>query len=509
MSGYAQFGLWALPAVYLLAALTALGARGQAWRIATAAAVVVLIASLGLSPAGGGTLEGLTMVLMALLGWVICRYSRTYLAGEPGQLRYVVALLLTLAAVSTVVVSQHLGVLVAAWIASSLSLHHLLTFYRERPAAQIVAHKKFIASRLAELCMLAALILIYRETGTLTFAGIGAHVASLSALSPSLHAAAGLFALAVILKSAQLPVHGWLIQVMEAPTPVSALLHAGIVNIGGYVMIRLAELMSAAPVAQGLLIVVGSVTAAVAGLVMMTRISIKVRLAWSTCAQMGFMLMECGLGLYELAWLHLMAHSLYKAYLFLAAGDTVLEARRRQLVPVTTDTVPARRLVRSLLALPVSLLLVLGSVQIWRFVWPEFDMPLLALGIVGIGLAPLLWAREPWQWLPGTMAIVALSQLYLLWHALFATVVPAAPAPGPLLVTWAGLCFLTLYVMQAWLLAWPQGRVAGALYPWAYGGFYLDERFTRLTFRVWPARLNNRPRAGATVSTAILSGERA
>ena len=105
-----------------------------------------------------------------------------------------------------------------------------------------------------------------------------------------------LFVLAAVLKTALLPLHGWLIQVMEAPTPVSALLHAGVVNIGGFILIRLAELISLAPVAQVVLVVAGSLSAVLAGLVMLSRVSIKVRLAWSTCAQMGFMLAQCGLG---------------------------------------------------------------------------------------------------------------------------------------------------------------------------------------------------------------------
>ncbi len=113
---------------------------------------------------------------------------------------------------------------------------------------------------------------------------------------------------------------------MEAPTPVSALLHAGVVNMGGFVLLRVAELIGLVP-SQWLLVIVGSLTAVLAGMVMLTRISIKVRLAWSTCAQMGFMLMEIGLGLYELALLHLVAHSLYKAYAFLSSGEAVERAR--------------------------------------------------------------------------------------------------------------------------------------------------------------------------------------
>ncbi|HTY94040.1 MAG TPA: proton-conducting transporter membrane subunit, partial [Steroidobacteraceae bacterium] len=182
-------------------------------------------------------------LLIAFLGWVIGAYSRRYLRGEPGQSRFAIPYLATLAAVSAVAASSNLGVLIVAWAASSAGLHHLLTFYRERPAAVIVAHKKFLASRLAEVLLLIAAILLYREWGTLDMAVITAHARVGMPLPRTAGAAAVLIGAAVLLKCAQLPLHGWLIQVMEAPTPVSALLHAGVVNLGGYVLIRLAPLM--------------------------------------------------------------------------------------------------------------------------------------------------------------------------------------------------------------------------------------------------------------------------
>lgn len=475
--------IWSVPLLYFAASAAAFFATAdRAWRTAEAAAVLGLCAAGAHAAVVPPDLPGALMLgLVTFLGWVIVRYSRRYLAGEAGQLRYVRALMFTLTAVSVVALSRHLGVLVIGWIATSLGLHHLLTFYADRPAAVIVAHKKFIASRLAELCLLVALVLIAGEAGTLSLDGIAAHLPQ--APSPAWQAAAVLVAIAVILKSAQLPVHGWLIQVMEAPTPVSALLHAGIVNLGGFVLIRLATLMSAVPAAQALLVVAGTLTAVLAGLVMMTRISIKVRLAWSTCAQMGFMLMECGLGLYDLAFLHLIAHSLYKAHAFLVAGETVAETRRHRMLPAVSE---AGRLPLKLTAAPVAILVVHQSVVLWHHVMPGIAVPTVAVFIVGLGLAPLMWrasASAPGM-LRGAVEVFALAQLYLAWHALSAHVVPAVPAAAWLDGTAvAGLALL--YLAQAWLPA----HAAGIFYRWAYAGFYLDESFTRLTFRLWPARL--------------------
>lgn len=497
MSGL--IGAWLLPVIYALGCLLVFSQSRGHWKIARLTAAAALLASLGnavLALVGSRFTSlavdpvGMTAALLiAVLGWVIVNYSARYLGGEPRQALFVRAMLFTLAAVGILVVSRHLVIIVLAWTGTSLGLHYLLTFYRERKAAQVVAHKKFLVSRLAELCLVVALFLVYQAAGTLTLDGLGSYLQGLDALPTSLHAAALLFALAAILKTAQLPLHGWLIQVMEAPTPVSALLHAGIVNMGGFVLIRLADLISMAPAAQWALVLVGSITAVLAGLVMLTRISIKVRLAWSTCAQMGFMLMEIGLGLYELALLHLVAHSLYKAHAFLSAGETVQLARRNDLLGTGRS---ARMPLWYLGAAVVSGALVFASAVIWGILLPGLVVPPVALLIVALGLASLLWLEQgdaPVLLLRGSMQVLALTQLYFLWHLLFSGLAPApAPASAPLLA-WVVLCFGLLYGSQVWLRCFPQGRFARVLYPWAYCGFYLDESFTRLTFRIWPLRL--------------------
>ena len=142
-------------------------------------------------------------------------------------------------------------------------------------------------------------------------------------------AAAGFLAAAALLKSAQFPMHGWLTEVMETPTPVSALLHAGVINAGGFLLIRFADVMLLAPGVLAVLVMIGGFTALFGGLVMLTQPAVKTSLAWSTVAQMGFMILECGLGLFPLALLHIVAHSLYKAHSFLASGGAVERDRRQ------------------------------------------------------------------------------------------------------------------------------------------------------------------------------------
>jgi NAD(P)H-quinone oxidoreductase subunit 5 len=179
---------------------------------------------------------------------------------------------------------------------------------------------------------------LWVEVGSGSLSALWMHVAR-EGMSTPLQLNALALVLAVVLRTALLPVHGWLMQVMEAPTPVSALLHAGVVNLGGFVLIRFAPLLKQAAPARALLLVFGLAiaTAVLAGM-LLTRISIKVRLAWSTVAQMGFMLLECALGRYTLAALHLIGHSLYKAHAFLSASTVVHQTRLQALNSPSSPT---------------------------------------------------------------------------------------------------------------------------------------------------------------------------
>jgi NAD(P)H-quinone oxidoreductase subunit 5 len=297
-----------------------------------------------------------------------------------------------------------------------------------------------------------------------------------------------LVVVAALLKCAQLPFHGWLIQVMEAPTPVSALLHAGVVNLGGFVLIRLHPLLADAPVALTLLGTVGAATAALAALVMTTRISIKVALAWSTAAQMGFMLVQIALGLPGMALLHLLAHSLYKAHAFLAAGGAVRRLQLRQIAPAPRPATATRW------AAAAAGGLALTALAGWLWGVPASAEPALWLSaaIVALALVPL-WlgapvagggARVAVRW----AALAALPLAYFGLHAAMSVVMGAstASAPPALLVGAVVLAFAGLYALQAVLSLVPQGRLARHLYPWFFGGLFLDEAVSRAAFRAFP-----------------------
>jgi len=229
------------------AACARLGTQpGRVWRMAWSAGLAAFVACIALvvlwalgmaSPAGGmfriDLAAAVMLLLVSFLGIVILRFSRRYLQGEARQHFYASALLATLAAVMAIVVSNDLTLIIAAWFGGSLALHRLLTFYPRRTAALIAAHKKFLVSRIAELCFIGAAVLLYAQFGTLRIDTLAWKLAEMhTALPWPVPLATVLLVLGVALKTAQIPAHGWLIQVMEAPTPVSALLHAGVVNLG-------------------------------------------------------------------------------------------------------------------------------------------------------------------------------------------------------------------------------------------------------------------------------------
>jgi len=217
-------------------------------------------------------LSAVMALLVSFVGTIVIAYSRNYLDGDPGQGRFIQWMCLTLAAVLTLTISGNLLQFTLAWVASSLCLHQLLVFYKDRRAARLAARKKFIASRLGDLCLISTMVLVYSVFGSLDFDQVFAEANALqnaASLPPQVHLIAVLLVVGAMLKSAQFPFHGWLTEVMETPTPVSALLHAGIINAGGFLILRLSDVVSLSVPALQMLAVVGGFTALFASVVML------------------------------------------------------------------------------------------------------------------------------------------------------------------------------------------------------------------------------------------------
>ncbi len=479
----------AVPTTRLWQAFAALSGVALAFALTNAfTATIVLNMQPWLRPTRLGI--GLA-VLVQFLGTVIGVFSSRYLQGEAGQRRYVAALAGVLSAVHLLLLADHWLVLVVAWAVVGTALQQLLCFYPDRPFAQLAAHKKRIADRAANILLVGAGALIWTEVGSGSFTDLWTHL-DRQGMSTSLQLGAVCLALAVILRTALLPAHGWLIQVMEAPTPVSALLHAGVVNLGGYVLIRFAPLLGQAMPARALLLVFGLGTAVLAGLVMLTRISIKVQLAWSTVAQMGFMVLECGLGLYQLALLHLIGHSLYKAHAFLSASGTVRQTRLKRMQGLSS-TQPVSLFTAPVLSLAAIMLVQwLAKTDAWPWWWT---------GVLALAWAPLFWLPTQTggirvaDWLLGISGFcmtALLTAAALLWHqgSMGVTNDPDLVAG---LVALAGmvLMYLGLVTLQA------RPSLLAAWRCWSYAGFYIDERYTRIALKFWPTRWAN------TASTAF------
>jgi len=428
-------------------------------------------------------------ILIAFLGLIIARFSHSYLAGEPGAKRFSVMFQLTLSAVAFTVLTDHLLALFAGWVAISLSLHQLLLFYPERPRAALAAHKKFLFARVAELSVLSAALLLQSVHGTWAISEIVTAYSGDVVLSTREQAAALLLVVAGLIKCAQLPVHGWLIQVVEAPTPVSALLHAGIINLGGYLLILFSPLLSAAVAAQWTLLIVAGSSVMLASLIMTTRISIKVKLAWSTVAQMGMMLVECALGLYELALLHLMAHGLYKAYQFLTAGSEV----ERYLDGLMS---PARK--PSVITVGVACLIVIPGIAYLAY-WLSPAGPYSPWVVSAAFLVSLIAGRHSALRSAPLWSVAGLGALFLGVYALQKTALAAAVGHSLMAIDpIADAVFVVLFgiTTTAWLYLQSSANsgFGRRVHATLFAGLYLDEWVSRITLKLWPMRLPVRER---------------
>jgi len=263
--------------------------------------------------------------MIALLSFVILRYSKNYLDGDPRQGIFIGRLAATIASVQLLVVAGNLVLIFGAWVFTSICLSRMLTFYKDRPVALIAAKKKFIIARLADLALFVSFMLLYFEFNTISLEDIfvGLKSSSAESISGNISWAAICLVLAVMLKSAQFPTHAWLIEVMETPTPVSAMLHAGLLNAGPFLIIRMAYVMEVSSSANFILILIGGITAVFASVTFLTQSSVKTALSYSSIAHMGFSLMVCGMGAYSAAMLHLVAHSFYKSHAFLSSGSVI------------------------------------------------------------------------------------------------------------------------------------------------------------------------------------------
>ncbi|WP_169543159.1 proton-conducting transporter transmembrane domain-containing protein [Sneathiella aquimaris] len=424
--------------------------------------------------------------LVSFIGWIVLRYSRSYLQGDANQKFFIGWMAATLASVLMVVSSGNLFQLAAFWILTSLFLHKLLLFYPDRQAAVRAARKKFVIARVGDVTMVGACMALYLSFSTTDIATI-LTVAKTGDATLLVILATVLVAVSAILKSAQFPTHGWLTEVMEAPTPVSALLHAGVINAGGFLLIRFADVMLLAPGVLATLAMIGGFTALFGGAVMLTQSAVKTSLAWSTVSQMGFMVMQCGLALFPLALLHIVAHSLYKAHAFLGSGTAVeLVSKNRQPGPVAVPN--GKAVLRAF----VAALVIYGCVGL-GFGFDGKSPQAIALGAILIFGVAYLIAQGLADDAPRALTIrtsiyaLAASISYFTLQEginyLSGAALPKTPAPGPLewaLIVLALLSFGLVALAQSTFPLWAHHPATAGLRVHLANGLYFNAMFDRL-----------------------------
>lgn len=479
----------AYPALAEASALAALG-------LAVASLIQLLVFGQRVTSVGAGpallalrldAVSATMTVLVGFVGWIVVRYARSYLDGEEQEGRFHGLMLATLAAVLTLVQSGSLLVLAASFIAVGAGLKRLLMFYSERAEARRAATKFALVWFGGDVLLVFAAAFLWIAFGTADLGAIGA--LARGGLPVSAHIAVALLVMVAALKTASFPLHGWITEVMEAPTPVSALLHAGIINAGGFLMIRLAELVQASSGGMAALVMLGGLTALFGAVVMLTQSAAKTALAWSTVSQMGFMLLQCGLGLWPLALLHIVAHSLYKAHAFLAAGgavEAVASIRRPGPVAVPGGLAVAR-------SFALAIVLYLAVASLFGLVSGHKSAQALALGaILVFGVAYLvaqgLADAAPRELTRRTAlaslgAAVAYFGFHLISGAVWGPHLPAAPVAGPLewaLIVLALLSFGLVAVAQALFPLWAHHPAAAGLRVHLANGLYLNAVLDRL-----------------------------
>jgi len=318
-------------------------------------------------------LSTLMALVIAGISLVVHVYSLRYMADEPGYLRFFVLLDVMTAVLLVMVSAGDLITLVIAWHLVGVLLYFLLGQDTRDTSAYRYAFWTLITYRIGDLPLVLAAALLYHAFGTWSlpeiFAGLAADPGMPTFLGlPLAGTVGGLVALAAFARSAQFLLHTWLPYTMAGPTPVSALMHAGIVNAGGFLINRFAPVYVHTDDVLHVVFVVGLITAVIGSALMLTQNDIKKSLGYSTMGQMGFMIMECGVGAFSLAIFHLIAHGLFKGTLFLGAGGVINAARaedgapKEDLYTFVVERRPARNRLPWLLmaaitlAVPISIL---------------------------------------------------------------------------------------------------------------------------------------------------------
>ena len=286
-------------------------------------------------------LTAVLLIVVTTIGMLVHVYSIGYMAHDNGRWRFFAYLNLFMFSMLLLVLADNFMLLFAAWELVGLSSYLLIGFWYKRRSAALAAKKAFIVNRVGDFGFALGIAAIWTTVGTLNFTTTSAGPGVFQLLPAALHAGqiapwmmtgiALLLFMGAMGKSAQFPLHVWLPDAMEGPTPVSALIHAAtMVNAGVYFVARANPIFSEAPQAMVLVAAVGIFTAILAASIAFTQKDIKRVLAYSTLSQLGYMFAGLGVGAFASAIFHLMTHGFFKGLLFLGSGSVIHSVHEEQ-----------------------------------------------------------------------------------------------------------------------------------------------------------------------------------
>src|SRR5437660_8733094 len=276
-------------------------------------------------------LSRMMLVLVSGIGALIHIYSLGYMRDDEGKSRYFAALSLFMFAMLGIVLANNFVMLFIFWELVGFAAYVLIGDWFDRDAAASAAKKAFITTRIGDFGFMLGILMVWMATGSVVFSDIAPRLSTLTGHPAFLTIAALLIFCGAVGKSAQFPLHVWLPDAMEGPTPISALIHAAtMVAAGVYMLVRVAFIIQASPTALLVIAWIGTITAVLAALIATQQNDIKRILAYSTLSQLGYMVMAVGLASNEAAMFHLFTHAFFKALLFLAAGSVIVVLHHEQ-----------------------------------------------------------------------------------------------------------------------------------------------------------------------------------
>src|SRR5881275_1138239 len=282
----------------------------------------------------GFTLDQLSKTMLVLVtgvGATIHIYSLGYMRDDEGKSRYFAALSLFVFAMLGIVLANNFVMLFIFWELVGFTSYVLIGHWFYRDAAADAGNKAFITTRVGDFGFMIGILMVWMATGSIVFSEIAPRMPSLASHPAFVTIAALLIFCGAVGKSAQFPLHVWLPDAMEGPTPISALIHAAtMVAAGVYMLVRVAFVIQASQTALLVVAWIGAITAAMAALIATQQNDIKRILAYSTLSQLGYMIMAVGLASNDAAMFHLFTHAFFKALLFLGAGSIIVMLHHEQ-----------------------------------------------------------------------------------------------------------------------------------------------------------------------------------